>query len=62
MSLSARTFEPVLNNSYVSLAYRKGNAKEKKNISVVVVLWKSVKLLSEFVKELKSWDKLISTI
>lgn len=53
MSLSARTFEPVLNNSYVSLAYRKGNAKEKKNISVVV-LWKSVKLLSEFVKELKS--------
>ena len=61
MSLSARIFEPVLNNSYVSLAYRKGNAKEKKNISVVV-LWKSVKLLSEFVKELKSWDKLISTI
>lgn len=54
MSLSARIFEPVLNNSYVSLAYRKGNAKEKKNIFVVVVLWKPVKLLSEFVKELKS--------
>ena len=49
MSLSARTFEPVLNNSYVSLAYRKGNAKEKKNI-FVVVLWKSVKLLAELLK------------
>ena len=37
----------------VQAGFRKGNAKEKKNF-FVVVLWKSVKLLAEFVKELKS--------